>query len=181
MCDLPVIGISRPPKASDLRERGLTGLPDPDPLVVLLRAKLENEQAKLNTQVDAFYAEQQASSSVRTEIGSTEAENSEENGEAIGRSGNIAPESEKGEGKEEANKDITMMGDEQAATKLSPAPVETSIMPESLVANQMSNVQKGQRNLRVRNPIQLRSYGLEHEEYRQMLKAGGAKARSKRV
>ena len=169
MCDLPVIGTLRPPKASDLRERGLNGLPDPDPVVVLLRAKLEMEQAKLNAQVDAYYAEQLASSSLRTEIGTTEAEDLEENGEAVGNSGGIGLESEEGEGKELSD------------TKLSPAPVEPSIMLESLVANQMSNIQKGQRNLRVRNPIQLRPYKLEREGYRQVFKAGGAKARDKRV
>ncbi len=169
MCDLPVIGTSRPPNASDLRKRGLNGLPDPDPVVVLLRAKLEMEQAKLNAQVDAYYAEQLASSSLRTEIGTTEAEYSEENGEAIEESEHNGLESEEGKGKE------------QTDTKLSPAPVEPSTMPETLIANEMSNIQKTQRNLRVRNPIQLRPYKLEREGYRQMFKGAGVeKARSKR-
>ena len=60
MSPLPIIGTSRPPNASDLRARGLTGLPDPDHAVVLLRAKLELRQARLKGRVRAYHTERMA-------------------------------------------------------------------------------------------------------------------------
>lgn len=43
--ELVIVGTARKPNASDLRNRGLAGLPDPSPDVARRRAELEAELA----------------------------------------------------------------------------------------------------------------------------------------
>lgn len=52
--DLVIIGTARKPNASDLRNRGLTGLPDPSSDVTRRRAELEAEKAALRAGWDFF-------------------------------------------------------------------------------------------------------------------------------
>ncbi len=66
--DLVVIGTARKPNASDLRNRGLSGLPDPSPEVALRRAELELEQEALRAQVALLQGENELSF-LRTKIG----------------------------------------------------------------------------------------------------------------
>ena len=66
--DLVVIGTARKPNASDLRNRGLSGLPDPSPEVALRRAEFELEQEALRAQVALLQGENELSF-LRTKIG----------------------------------------------------------------------------------------------------------------
>ena len=65
---LVVIGTARKPNDSDLRDRNLTGLPDPGPDVVLRRAEFEFEQAALRAQVSSHLEHQAPLSFLRTKI-----------------------------------------------------------------------------------------------------------------
>ena len=222
MSDLPVIGesglaiigTSRPPNASDLRERGVTGLhlPDSDPSVVLLRAKLELRQAQLKAQVRAYHAEKMASSFARTETekakktktgkksvvgpvrlaGGEEEEEEEEDGNETmeiielycnDTSSITTAETETETEDTSLNMDFTRDTSSlltETKTKTSAtnpnsdtAPTDIANTPASQVTNEVSKIETAVRTLRERAPIQLRPYGLEREEYRQKIKAGG--------
>ena len=55
--NLEIVGTARKPNNSDLRHRGLTGLPDPSPEVAARRAELESQQEELKARVATFQGE----------------------------------------------------------------------------------------------------------------------------
>ena len=168
---LAVIGTARKPNKSDLRARGLTGLPDPSPEVALLRAKLKSEQAELRAMVECWESGV-PESFVRNDIDVVEvnevdvAEDDEDVGpldqeKTLGtESGTFAVQVEVTASKVE--KKESGSGDD----------VEKSTVPAASVVDESCEPRKSVRILRDRNPIQIHPYVLEREGYRQLIKAG---------
>ena len=168
---LQVIGTARKPNKSDLRARGITGLPDPSPEVALLRAKLESEQAELRAMAGCHEIGV-LESCVRTEAEVVKVNEVDvaEGDEDVGRSdpeenlgtkseGSTLQVDEKGSGNEE--KDSGSGGD-----------LEKSSMLVASIADGSCEPRKSVRILRDRNPIQIHPYVLERKGYRQLVKAG---------
>ena len=166
-----VVGTARKPNKSDLRARGITGLPDPSPEVALLRAKLESEQAELRAMVGCYEFGVPVSC-VRTEVEVVKVNEVDvaEGSKNVGRSDpeeNLGTESEgcavqvdeKGSGVEE--KGLGSSHDVEKSSVLTSSVADGSCEPAKFV-----------RNLRDRNPIQIHPYVLERKEYRQLVKAG---------
>ena len=166
---LEVVGIARKPNKSDLKARGLTGLPDPSPEVALLRAKLESEQAELRAMVG--YETGIPESFVRADVDVVEVNGVDagEGNEDVGRADqeNLDTKSEgcalqvdeKGSRVEE--KGSGSGDDVEKSSMLAASVVDGSCEPGKFV-----------RSLRNRNPIQIHPYVLERKGYRQLVKAG---------
>ena len=168
---LQVVGIARKPNKSDLRARGITGLPDPSPKVALLRAKLESEQAELRAMVGCYEIGVQVSC-VRTEaevVKVNEVDVAECN-EDVGRSD---PEENLGTESEGFAVQVDEKGSkvEEKGLGLNHDVEKSSVLPSSVVDGSCEPG-KFVRNLRERNPIQIHPYVLERKGYRQLVKAG---------
>ncbi len=151
--DLVVIGTARKPNASDLRNRGLSGLPDPSPEVALRRAEFELEQEALRAQVALLQGENELSF-LRTKIGVHRSTDDD----ASGLDPGIV-----------ASK---MSGDPHLVeVGKATARMEVSDLPESPVAdNEAGGPESAKRSLRNRSPIQLHPYELERKVYHQTVK-----------
>ena len=161
--DLEIIGTARKPNISDLRERGLIGLPDPDPEVLMRRAKFESEQAYLEMQVK-FHEGETPLSFLRTKINAQQSDN-----DAMG----LNYEKCKSIRKIEVN--VEHANGEEKALNVA-ARVSIPEMADSPVVNEACVSEKAVRVLRDRNPIQLRPYAVERKMYRQMIATGNLKA-----
>ena len=168
---LQVIGTARKPNKSDLRARGLTGLPDPSPEVALLREKLESEQAELRAMVGC-YEIGIPESFVRMDVDVVEVNEVDVGvgNEDVGRSDQEENLGTKSEG-------FTLQVDEKGSRveekrSGSGDDVEKSSMLAASVADGSCEPGKFVRSLRNRNPIQIHPYALEREGYRQLVKAG---------
>ena len=158
--DLQVIGTARKPNKSDLRRRGITGLPDPSPEVTLRRAEFESAQAELRARTECF-GDAIPVSFLRTEIdarkddlddkGLWECERDES-----GRCEDVAAGINGGGG-----------CDGEKMSMLT-ARVDVTDAPES----SGEPGKKAVRKFRDRSPIQICPYALEREEYRQRIKTG---------
>ncbi|KAL9068888.1 MAG: hypothetical protein Q9161_005860 [Pseudevernia consocians] len=164
---LVIIGTARKPNASDLRDRGLSGLPDPSPEVALRRADLQSEQAALRAEETIFHGEKSFSSSLRTEIGGQRDTNDDisdldgETGSSILSEDSILVKIE----------DEDSKGDEGILQSI--AHCDIPQLSESAVADDApGGAQNAIRKLRHRKPIQLHPYALEREVYRQRVKVG---------
>ena len=160
---LAVIGTARRPNKSDLRARGLTGLPDPSPEVALLRAKLESEQAELRAMVGC-YEIGVPESFVRKKIDVIE------DNEDVGPS-----DQEETSGTE--SEAIAVQVEETASNVEkkevgSDEDFKKSSMQAATVVDEPCEPRKSVRTLRDRSPIQIHPYVLEREGYRQLVKAG---------
>ena len=172
---LQVIGTARKPNKSDLRARGLTGLPDPSPEVTLLRAKLESEQAELRAMVGC-YETGIPESFVRMDVDVVEINEVDVcvGNEDAGRSNqenNLCTESEgfalqMDENRSRVKETGSGSGDD----------VEKSSMLAASVVGGSCEPGKFVRSLRHRNPIQIHPYALEREGHRQLVKAGRRQA-----
>ena len=164
---LVVVGTARKPNKSDLRARGLTGLPDPSPEVALLRAKLEAEQLELRA-IDIGVPE----SFVRYDVDVV-----------------MVSEVDVGEGNKDvkcSDQEVTLGTEseafavqvEETARKIekkemgSGDDVKKSSMLAAPVVDGPLESGKIVRRLRDRNPIQVHPYALEREEYRKLIKTG---------
>ena len=152
---LEVIGTARKPNNSDLRQRGLVGLPDPSPKVAFRRAELELEQAKLKAEVrrgpDGGEDEDVVGESDREAVSGTESSDS-----AL----DIGQDCSKVE-----EKSVNPKGHVDVPNVSEPPVVEA---------------QKSVRSFRDRGPIQVHPYALEREMYHQFLKAEKVKAQGHR-
>lgn len=165
-----VIGIARKPNTSDLRDRHLTGLPDPGPDVTRRRAEFEFEQAALRAQVSRLEGEAPLSF-LRTKIEVGRRSDGDGHGAAAGldREMGLKSESEDRAGESDQGYDIgDTMGDEQIPN--STAQVDIPNEPDLPVANEVCEARKPRRSLRNRSPIQLHPYALEREVYRRTVK-----------
>ena len=166
--DLEIIGTARKPNFSDLRERGLIGLPDPDTEIFFRRAEFESEQAELKTQV-RYHKGEIALSFLRTRIDAFES-----GGDGVGSGSGSG--SEGCESARSAEVDV-----EHAMVKEKFVNIAGSVvmpnLPDSLVANEAcGGSEKAVRVLRDRSAVQIRPYALEHEMYHQMISTGKVKA-----
>ena len=157
---LEVVGIARKPNKSDLRARGLTGLPDDleSPEVVRIRARLEKEQVGLR---DIGVRESFVRMDVVDVLEVKEVDGGEDKEENLGMKSEqgfaVLVDDEEGGRVEEKGDDVEKM---------------SSLRVNSVVGDDGSGKGKTGRCLRKRNPIQVRPYGLEREGYRRLVKNG---------
>ena len=161
--DLEIIGTARKPNFSDLRERGIIGLPDPDTEILFRRAEFESEQAELKTQV-RYHKGEIAPSFLRTKIDAFES-----GGDGVG-SGSSSEGCESARSAEEhgmvEEKFVNIVGS-----------VGMPNLPDTLVAIEAcGGSEKAVRVLRDRSAVQIRPYAVEREMYRQMISTGKVKA-----
>ena len=149
--NLEIVGTARKPNNSDLRNRGLTGLPDPSPEVVARRVELDSQQEELKARVAAFQGESRVSF-MRTKI-------------------DVSQRAD----------DMMMLGWEMSESTDGGDSVVEEKMPDSTarinppelpVASKACESEISVRCLRDRTPIQLHPYTCEREVYRQMSKVG---------
>lgn len=172
---LVVIGTERKPNKSDLKARGLRGLPDPSPEVALLRAKLESEQAELRAMVGC-YETGIPESFVRMDVDVVEVNevevcegNEVEVGEGNKDVGCSVQEEKLGLESEEVPMQVAETAGKLEEKELGPC--DDADKPSMPVVDG-SEPGKSVRILRDRNPIQIHPYVLEREGYRQLRKAG---------
>ena len=167
---LKIIGTERRPNASDLKERDLTGLPDPSPEVARRRADLEMEQAaRLRCFKDDI-----AMSFMRTKIAlhkrAEDTTGLEWESNLSTRSWNTAigmgRNKERGRGGE--------TGQESNAS------VGIADLSDLTATDKTCRSEKAARNLRGRTPIQLQPYAFEREVYRELLRTRRVKERGSR-
>ena len=173
--DLVIIGTARKPNASDLRNRGLTGLPDPSSDVTRRRAELEAEQAALRAGWD-FLEKERELSFLRTVT-------KKRNGGGGGIDGkNLDGKEEVGEGTKGGDEGVKVSVEEQEEAAMggadTPKPTvrgDSLDQTESPVANnEPGRPQQARRDLRKRNPVQQHPYAVERETYRRAVKVGKA-------
>ena len=161
--DLEIIGTVRKPTLSDLRERGLIGLPGPDPDVLIRRAEFESEQANLRARMK-WHEGEIAVSFLRTKIDAMESDD-----DAVGSG------SEECESVRRVEVDVEHDRGNEKIFNVAGS-VGMPNLPDSTVANEACGSEKAVRALRDRNPIQLRPYAVEREIYRHMIATGKVKA-----
>ncbi len=164
---LKIIGTARRPNASDLRERDLTGLPDPSPEVARRRADLEIEQA---ARVGHF-KDDIAVSFMRTKIALRERAEDATGSEWESGCRTRSRDTTAGTGMDEECGRGGETGEELNAS------VGVADLSDSTATDKTCRSEKTMRNLRSRTPIQLRLYALEREVYHQLLRTGRVRER----
>ena len=165
--DLEIIGTARKPNFSDLRGRGLIGLPDPDTEILFRRAEFESEQAELKTQV-RIHKGGIALSFLRTKTDAFESGGGVSSGSGSGSEGCESARS--------AEVDVEHSMVEEQFENIAGS-VGMRNLPDSLVANEAcGGSEKAVRVLRDRSAVQIRPYAIEREMHRQMMSTGKVKA-----
>ena len=163
--ELKVIGTARRPNASDLRERGITGLVlDPGPEIALRRAEFESQQAAWMGWTEGGFT---LSFERTTKIGSRE-----KSGDETGSS-----DRERDVLSERCDDEVKVDEKGSKGGKRRGSLTGRNDLLQSLVTDDETGaVRKNGRVLRDRSPLQLQPYAREREAYRKMVKGGKVEA-----